>query len=305
MRANLARFFSLLLVLVCVIVSGCAVSQDTADTASTIDFGAEASGKTITSTQVETLIAAGRAQLGTPNSNCKVWVQTITPAALGSSYSIPATASNSYSWASSSVVTNKAQWVGSYTNGRLTNSSSLVRGSSISTTFSESYANPQVIVLYASATGVTATASKGSTSISVTSSGSAPAGGTLSSVSTATSTGTWTLTVTNNSSGSIATSGINAVVLSNSRFTSDWQTARRGDIIQMYGGTSSSTRGTGGPHTTFVQVNYNAGTNWLDANWVENTSHVRVVGEHAVSMSDMMKMVAYSTSYGFTVYRIN
>ena len=118
------------------------------------------------------------------------------------------------------------------------------------------------------------------------------------------------MTVTN-SSGSTISSGITAVALSYSRFESDWKTARRGDVMQMYGALLSSANrcstssSYAGPHTTFVQVDENAGTNWLDANWVSNSSGTKVVGEHAVSISEMMKWMACSSSNGFTVYRIN
>lgn len=105
------------------------------------------------------------------------------------------------------------------------------------------------------------------------------------------------------------------VVLSRSRFQSDWETARRGDIMQMYGDYSGTNKcDGGGPHTAFVQTNYNVngssstcggssttGCNWLDSNWTA----AYTAGAHNVSMETMMKMMACSSSFGFTVYRIN
>lgn len=273
---------------------------DTADTGN----GWVASEKTISSTQVETLIAAGRAEIGstsvTYTNNCKEWVRRITTSALGSSYTIPGTASNDYSWNSSSVVTNVAQWIGSYANKRYV-PGSLANGASSSTTYTESNGDPQVVVLYAPSSGVKATLSKGSTSVSATTSSSSGTTGGVVSSSASGSTGTWTLTVKNSSGATIAT-GITAVALSYSRFQSDWQTARRGDIMQMRVDAGSNKCDNSGrtPHTTFVQVNYNTGTNWLDANWP--SAGIR---EHAISMETMMKMVACNSDAGFTVYRIN
>lgn len=281
------------------VLNGC-VTED-----STMDLG-ETSQEVISWTNANNLINAGRAQIGTTGGQCKAWVQNTT----SSSYGVWIAANDStyqYKWTSDTTpATNVARWLGSYANGRLGPTTLAGGGGTTSTSFSESYGDPQVIVLYASTSNVTATITKsGSATLSVTSTGLT--GGSISS-STTTGTGTWTLTVTNN--GGSSASGVVAVVLSRSRFQSDWETARRGDIMQMYVGTDSSNRGVGGPHTTFVQTDYNAnstcggdttGCNWLDSNWVASNT----VGAHNVSMDTMMKMVAYSSSYGFTVYRLN
>lgn len=287
---------------------------DTADTGN----GWVASEKTISSTQVETLIAAGRAEIGstsvTYTNNCKEWVRRITTSALGSSYTIPGTASSDYSWSGSSTSTcsstyttqpcQVAQWIGSYANKRYV-PGSLANGASSSTTYTESNGDPQVVVLYAPSSGVKATLSKGSTSVSATTSSSSGTTGGVVSSSASGSTGTWTLTVKNSSGATIAT-GITAVALSYSRFQSDWQTARRGDIMQMRVDAGSNKCDNSGrtPHTTFVQVDYNAGTNWLDANWGTGSASPGI-REHAISMETMMKMVACNSDSGFTVYRIN
>ncbi len=98
------------------------------------------------------------------------------------------------------------------------------------------------------------------------------------------------------------------VVLSASRFQSDWEAAQRGDMIQLYGGTSSTNRAIGGPHTTFVQTNANTNGstsstyNWLDSNWA--TPEDGIVRAHNMSIVNMLWMMAYSPSYGFTVYRL-
>jgi len=87
------------------------------------------------------------------------------------------------------------------------------------------------------------------------------------------------------------------VILSRSRFVSDFETARRGDAMQMQIETSNGVT----PHTTLVQSDYNAGTNnWLDSNWVA----ANIVGQHTVTVEQMMRWVARKASYGFTVYRL-
>ncbi|HAU66009.1 TPA: hypothetical protein DCW61_01550 [Candidatus Uhrbacteria bacterium] len=166
---------------------------------------------------------------------------------------------------------------------------------------------------------VKATITKGSSSYSVTS--SSTTAGTVSSQFSGI-VGDWSLSVRNG--GSSATTGdVVVVVMSYSRFKSDWETARRGDIMQMYGDFGSNKCDDSGltPHTTFVQVDYNtsqncsntsscsqdsssAGCNWLDANWV-TCSNMKSVGVHNMSMDSMLKSMAYSPSYGFTVYQIN
>lgn len=305
---------------------GCAEEANQNDTAfmqDTAGYGFEASEKTITSTQVETLIAAGRAQLGTANSNCKTWASGITLSAL--SITLPSTDSSpstdQYKWTSDTTpATNMARWLGSYANGRVTISSSLAaRATSSSTTITVPNSDPQVMVIYTSRSAdssVTATITKGSSSYSVTSTGTIS--GTISSQFTGS--GNWSLSVRNG--GGSATSGnIVVAVISYSRFQSDWQTARRGDIMQMYGdfGTNKCDGAGLTPHTTFVQVDRNStsgscsgttesssntGCNWLDANW-RQVSGVGYVYAHDMEMESMIKGMACSSSYGFTVYRLN
>lgn len=277
----------------------------------------EMSSQAISWSDANDLINDGRARLGTYGNQCKQWVSAITLSSYG--VSLPSTDASPYSdqykWLNDTTpATNVARWLGSYANGRL-NPTTLGSGASISLPVSVPNYDPQVIVLYASTTGITATLTKsGSTTLSVTSTGGA--GGTIS-ANTTSGQGTWTLTVTNN--GGSSASGVVAVVLSRSRFQSDWETARRGDIMQMFVGTSSN-RANGGPHTTFIQTDYNTnggtscsgsptssvnteGCNWLDSNWSPNLDGI--VRAHNMSMNTMIKMAAYSPSYGFTVYRLN
>lgn len=281
---------------------GCSSDDDLSDEADQLQQAY------ISSADANQLILDGRSEIGTVGGQCKEWVREVVQYSYGPY--IPSTdATYQYKWVNDSTpATNVARWLGSYTNGRLgpITLNGYATGTPVS--FNVPNADPQAIVVYASHASVTATMTKsGSTTLSVTSTGTA--GGTVSS-STTIGQGSWTLTVTNGS-GTQAT-GVVAVVLSRSRFQSDWQTARRGDMMQMYVATSSSRRDLGGPHTTFIQTDYNAngtcvsggdttGCNWLDSNWVS----ALVVGVHNVSMNDMMKMTAYSSSYGFTVYRLN
>lgn len=274
----------------------------------------------ISATDADTLIDDARLDLGLWGGQCKSWVQNETSASYGVWLAVNDTSplSDQYKWVSDTTpATNVARWLGSYANGR-TGPVSIAKGGSTTLNVTVPNADPQVIVLYASTTSVTATMTKGTTSLAVTSTGGV--GGTVS-ASTVTGSGTWTLSVKNN--GSSTATGVVAVVLSRSRFLSDWETARRGDIMQMYVGTSSANRAAGGPHTVFVQTDFNVlgttgstgtcqfgsttsatystGCNWLDSNWVG----VEIVGAHNVSMDTMMKMAAYSSLYGFTVYRLN
>lgn len=265
----------------------------------------------ISSQDASDLINDGRAQLGQVTNNCKEWARSNTIASYG--VNIPSTHAAQYKWVSDTVpATNVARWLGSYANGRRTLTELAANSNSV-LNVSVPNGDPQVLVLYASTTSVTATLTKGASVLAVTSTGGGS--GTVS-ATTISGSGTWTLDVRNN--GASKAYSVVAVVLSRSRFVSDWETARRGDIIQMYGGTLNSARGTGGPHTTFIQTDFNAnggttcsgaatssvntsGCNWLDSNWVGPNT----VGAHNVTLEHMMKMVAYSSDYGFTVYRLN
>ena len=295
MRSYILKLIGLILTMVLVSCAGVDLQQE--------EVGQ--SQQAITATNADALINTGRAKLGLYGGVCKEWVKTITHDSYG--VWIPATDGTNYKWASDTTpAINVARWLGSYANGRLGPIASLTSGANASTTFSVSNNDPQTIMIYASVTNVAATMTKGSSSLSVTSSGTTPTGGTISS-STITGSGTWTLSIHNGSSSS-ATKVV-AVVLSQSRFSSDWQTARRGDIIQLYGGTLSSDRSAGSPHTTFIQTDYNtngstsATSNWLDSNfaWPEDG----IVRAHNITMQTMMNMMAYSSSYGFTIYRLN
>lgn len=256
------------------------------------------------------LILDGRAALGTYGGVCKEWARAIVQSSYGPT--LPATAGNQLEWVSSSVADNKAQWRGSYANGRMA-PTTIGAGQTQTLSVYVPNGDPQLVVVYASVGNVTAMITKsGSTTISATTPGSVPTSGAISSNVTY-GQGWWTLTVKNNSS-SIATNVV-AVVLSKSRFQSDWETARRGDLIQMYIGANSSNRASSTPHTTLVQTDFNVnggstcsssdttGCNWLDSNW--SSSLDGIVRAHNISMNTMILMTAYSPDYGFTVYRLN
>jgi hypothetical protein len=278
---------------------GCGPEKSSEDNGST-------SEALISQAAANKLISDGRAQIGADGGQCKAWVQAVTLASYG--VMLPQNdATALYRWTNDTTpAVNVARWLGSYANGRM-GPLSLAGGARALMSVSVPNGDPQTIVIYASTSFVTATVSKsGSAALAVTSSGTT--GGTVATGTTVGS-GTWTLTVTN--AGSSTVSGVVVVVLSQSRFSSDWQTARRGDIMQMFVGTSSANRSLAGPHTAFVQTDYNAngtctvsdstGCNWLDSNWMA----ADIVGAHAITMNDMMKMAAYGAAYGFTVYRLN
>lgn len=314
------RLFPLLAIILA-FLAGCAESSQF-DTSNFSDFDTAsnfAEEKTITSTQVENLIAAGRAELGVnngpTNGQCKQWASNVTSATLG--VTLPSNdtspASDVHKWTSDTTpATNVARWLGSYANTRVTLGSLAAGATSSSTNVTVPNSDPQVMVIYTGSTAnsaVTATITKGSSSYSVTSSGTT--GGTISAQFSGS--GTWSLSVKNN--GTTATSGnIVVAVISYSRFQSDWQTARRGDIMQMYADFTGSNKCDGqGPHTTFVQTDYNTngtstcsgstttGCNWLDSNWTATNT----VGAHNQSMESMIKSMACFSTSGFTVYRLN
>ncbi len=207
--------------------------------------------------------------------------------------------------------------VATYVNGRYS-IGALNNQATTSTTFSVPNADPQKIVVWSSNANVTATMTKaGSSSLSATSQSATHLAGAVSSATTNGS-GTWTLSITN-ASGATASWTI-AVVLSYSRFQSDWQTARRGDIMQMYIGGSANPRNSSTPHTAFVQTDYNEngtttcsgdpmsqtntqGCNWLDSNW--SPDHDGKVRAHNMSLDKAIKIATCQPAYGFTVYRLN
>jgi hypothetical protein len=259
------------------------------------------------------LITDGRAKLGTYCGSCKDWARAIVQSSHGST--IPGTLADNICWDDKpSVDSQVSQWRGSYANGRLGPTTLLAHGSTSASVYVPN-GDPQVVVVYASAINVSAAIVKsGSATLSVTSIGTT--GGTISS-GTTTGAGNWTLTVTNN--GSVTATGVVAVVLSKSRFQSEWQSARRGDIIQMYVGTLAANRGSANPHTALVQTDYNAnggtsrsdnslqsantdGCNWLDSNW--SSPEDGRVRAHNTTTDQMMLMAVYSPKYGFTVYRL-
>lgn len=261
----------------------------------------------MSTTAADKLINDGRAKLNLWGDQCKVWVQTLVPVSYG--VTVPSTASNQFEWNQGTNVTNVAQWRASYANGRI-GPTTLAAGASTNPTVYIPNNDPQIIVLYADSNNVTATLSKGGTTISVTT-GSYASKGTLSNIASF-GEGNATLTVTNNGSSDVG--NVIAVVLSHSRFKSDWETARRGDAMQMYFKPGSKST----PHTVLVQTDYNAnggtscsgadnspvnteGCNWLDSNWNLD----EIVRVHNYSMEQMIKATARNAEYGFTVYRFS
>lgn len=329
-------FFQNLFVVVVLTTVGCGegISGDNPEpTADQVQIGT-LSQEIISSTAANKLINDGRAKIGTVGGQCKDWVKDVTLTSY--SKSIPSTnPSKQYEWyyegnSSLNPATVMAKWLGSYVNNR-----AVVTGLSPNTSKTlpsvtiAVYDDPQVLVIYSTNGGVTAELAKGTTKLSVTSpvknvaQNVIPNRGTVSS-QTVSGLGTWTLSVRNNN---IVANDVVVVVLSQSRFKSDWETARRGDIIQMYIRLAGTKTGTDGklveytpyttPHTTFVQTDLNAigmtvsggtcvvtnttGCNWLDSNWVKSVT----VGAHNTTMNEMMVRTAYSSDLGFTVYRLN
>lgn len=287
------------------LIEGCGSATESSE-----DFPGDihASSAAISVANADKLITDGRAQIGASGGQCKEWVRSNTKASYGST--IPSTAANQFEWLSSNLVANVAQWRGTYVNGRLGPVNGLAVGAStppIAVTIPNT--DPQIIVLYASIGNVTATLTKGQMMLGVVTPVSGSMGGAISTPLVFGS-GSATLMVKNN--GGSSASNIVAVVLSRSRFVSDWETARRGDIMQMRLGPYSANRDTDTPHTTFVQTDYNStsgvckvadttGCNWLDSNWVAAST----VGAHNISLESMIKAVVFRSDYGFTVYRLN
>lgn len=80
---------------------------------------------------------------------------------------------------------------------------------------------------------------------------------------------------------------------------SDFQSLRRGDILQMFirrGGEFFQ-------HTAIVQSDCNAskGCRWLDSDW----SNDNIVRSHFVSVSEMKAMTTGDSRLGFMVYRFD
>ena len=251
------------------------------------DLGQEV--QALTATQTTKLFTAARLQIGTAGGVCKIWVQNIFRTAL--SVTIPATAAAPYEWASSSAVTVTAAWRATYAVARLDGRT--VGGLGTVTQSFTVNSDPYLIVIY-STTALSAQALSGSTAVaSVT----AVQGGALS--GDFHGAGTYVLSV-RNPSASAAT--FTAVVLSRSRFESDYATAQRGDVLQMY--VAPNTVGTRTPHTAIIQTAYNAGTNnWLDSNFAYPEDGI--VREHTVPVNTMIKYAARYADLGFNVYRVN
>jgi hypothetical protein len=239
----------------------------------------------LTTDQVSKLISAGRAKIGTSGGACKTWVQKIVTSSIA--ITVPSTAPNQYEWNSSASATPLAIWRASYAVGRFENVTVLA-GATWTGSVSVPNWDPYLLVIYGN--GLAATVVNGAgTSVAGTTT-STPAGSIGRDFIGA---GTYKLKVFNPNTTAMA---FTAVVLSRSRIRSDFETARRGDIMQMYMATP-----TWQPHTAIVQTDFNAGNNnWLDSNWVK----ANTVGEHTVTLDQMIRWAARSSTFGFTVYRL-
>jgi hypothetical protein len=244
----------------------------------------------IGATEITALITAAKAAIGTKGGQCKPWVKNIV-AATYPGVSIPTTASTQYEWTSSVHSSAKASWRSTYAVSR-SDQKTVAGSSKYTTTVTVPNSDLYQVILYGTSVTATLTKSTGATVASVT----GTAGGVLS--GTFSGSGTYTLTVTNTSTSSKT---FTAVVLSRSRFSSDFGTALRGDVMQMYGDfTTNQTQIN--PHTAIVLTDGNTGTNWIDSNWC--TGNCEVVSQHTVSLDAMMKYMNRLSTFGFTVYRI-
>jgi len=241
----------------------------------------------LTSAQKTTLFAAARAKIGVNvGLQCKPWVTKIFKDALN--IAIPSTAATQYAWNASNAVTATAAWRATYAIARM-DDHSISANTTRTISINVPNGDPYVVVVYGQ---VEARLLRPNGAVAV----GPVTGSSLGVVSTSFSgQGTYSLRVTNPSG---ATRTCTVVVLSLSRFASDFMTARRGDVVQMYMQTSAGIN----PHTAIVQNDFNAGANnWLDANWVG----VNIVGEHTVTVTDMIRWCARRPTFGFTVYRID
>jgi hypothetical protein len=241
----------------------------------------------LTSDQVSKLMNAAQTAIGTVGGQCKVWVQNIVAQTLA--ITVPSTATNQLEWNPSTHTVVTAQWKATYAPGRF-DQLGIGANATFAGTFNVPNGDPYVLVLYGSswlsgriisAANTTVIGPVVSSTIGVVS-------------ATFTGAGTYSVKITNSSASSQT---FTAVVLSRSRFVSDFQTARRGDAMQMYIETSNGTT----PHTAIVQTDFNSGSNnWVDSNWVK----AETVGQHPVSVDQMMRWTARKPSYGFTVYKL-
>lgn len=261
-----------------------APSFDDADTGFAPELD-EALAQRASSTVLATFMTKARADLGkNVGLQCKPWVQAkATQAGL----TIPTTATNQFSWNAGTPV-QLAQWRATYANGRA-DLRTVAAGATSTFTVSVPNGDPQVVVLYGP-TSLTARVTS-ATGTQLSSVVADPNG----KVGAAFTPGRSTITVkVTNTSG--ASQVFTAVVLSRSRFVSDVETARRGDVVQAYLRLSSTNRT---PHTFIVQTDRLAGANnWLDSNWTATNT----VGEHTVSVDTFLRYVARSPELGFTVY---
>lgn len=239
----------------------------------------------LTSGQISTLMSSAQSAIGSIGGQCKVWVQNIVSSSLG--ITVPTNAANLYEWNGSASVVQRAQWRGSYAIGRF--DTSVAAWATYNGNVNLPNGDPYVLVLYG--TGVSGEVYN-SAGTRVAGPITASSSGVIS--STFSGAGAYSVRVRNNTGSAVP---FVAVVLSRSRFVSDFESAWRGDAIQMYFRPGASAT----PHTTLVQTNLNSGSNnWIDSNWNLDER----VTQHTVSVDQMIRWTARSSSYGFTVYRL-
>jgi hypothetical protein len=182
------------------------------------------SANALTLAEADRFVKAGEAQLGKYGGQCKPWVQTLAASAL--QITIPRTSANQIAWEPSANTIAVAQWRADYANFRYDEKPLGAKGW-VSMPFSVPNGDPNVLVLYAPST-VSATVTNGwgnaVASIGV--------GSTVGVVSgTFSGSGGYSLRLSNSATTAVT---VTAVVLSRSRFVSDFESARRGDVMQMY-----------------------------------------------------------------------
>jgi hypothetical protein len=238
--------------------------------------------------EIDRLMTAAQAAIGTRGGQCKAWVQKLVSSTLPG-VSIPTTGANGYGWNPSPHAVPTAQWLATSAIKRI-DAAAIAAGGSWSGSVSVANSDPYQVVLYAPSTvtaqivGVT-----GANAASVIGRPDGALSGTF------TGAGTYVLRIRNTGA---STSMVTATVLSRSRIFSAFQRARRGDVIQMLGYFGSES-----PHTTFVRTDANATpNNFLDSNWCLNDC--QIVTQHSVSADDFIRFMARAPKYGFTVYSI-
>lgn len=272
--------------------AGCA-SEEEAGLDVQREFRLDAVTSALSSEDVETLMELARDDLGTWGGQCKRWVQNVFRDALG--VAIPANGAALYEWQASDDVTALAAWRATYAAGRVERTPVAARGW-IDRSIRVWNADPYLAVVYGpTSLRVDVIRTDGSRAISDLA--AAPAGAVSSTFNGA---GEYTVRVRNPSA---ALAYVTVAVISRSRFVSDWETARRGDVVQMR--IDASGTGTGNtPHTALVQTDrqdIHDGPNWIHSNWCPTANEM--VCERRIDVAEMIRRSNRLPEFGFTIYR--